>query len=84
MGTTAPAGKVSGNAGWSINQRKQSISTDFLPMQTETLFHTYSQYASMTNIPAKPSEEEERTENQLNEILEKVTPRSPQTALSTH
>lgn len=40
--------------------------------QTETLFHTYSQYASMTNIPAKPSEDEHKTESQLQEILEQV------------
>jgi Golgi SNAP receptor complex protein 1 len=41
-------------------------------MQTEALFHTYSQYASMTQIPKKPTEEEQRTEAQLQDILEKV------------
>ncbi|KAK5127733.1 protein transport protein gos1, partial [Cryomyces antarcticus] len=40
--------------------------------QTETLFHTYSQYASMSNIPAKPTEEEQRTEAQLKETLDRV------------
>lgn len=39
--------------------------------QTETLFHTYSQYASATKVPPKPTDEEERVEAQLNEILEK-------------
>lgn len=43
-------------------------------MQTESLFHTYSQFANAPNIPAKPSEEEVRTETQLQEILEKVCP----------
>lgn len=40
--------------------------------QTESLFHTYSQYASMTNIPPKPTDEEQRTESQIRELLEKV------------
>ena len=40
--------------------------------QTETLFHTYSQFASAPNIPAKPSEEELRVETRLNEVLEQV------------
>ncbi|GAB7365523.1 hypothetical protein MBLNU230_g6596t1 [Neophaeotheca triangularis] len=39
--------------------------------QTETLFHTYSQFASKTDIEPKPSDEEQRTEEQLNELLEK-------------
>lgn len=38
--------------------------------QTETLFHTYSQFGSTPNIPAKPSEEELRVETRLQEILE--------------
>jgi len=38
---------------------------------TESLFHTYSQYASMTHLPSKPSEEELRIETQINDILEK-------------
>ena len=41
--------------------------------QTEALFHTYAQFASKTDIEPKPSEEERRTEDQLNEILEKVS-----------
>lgn len=40
--------------------------------QTETLFHTYSQFGSTPNIPAKPSEEELRVETRLNEVLEQV------------
>jgi len=40
--------------------------------QTEALFHTYAQFASTTEIDPKPSDEERRTEEQLNEILEKV------------
>lgn len=38
--------------------------------QTETLFHTYSQFSSTPNIPAKPSEEELRVESRLQEVLE--------------
>ncbi|KAK4636049.1 Golgi SNAP receptor complex member 1 [Fulvia fulva] len=39
--------------------------------QTETLFHTYAQFASKTDLEAKPSDDERRTEEQLNEVLEK-------------
>lgn len=42
-----------------------------LETQTETLFHTYSQFASATNIPAKPTEDERQTESKLQDILEK-------------
>ncbi|KAJ4301852.1 protein transport protein gos1 [Kalmusia sp. IMI 367209] len=42
-----------------------------LENQTESLFHTYSQFAGAANIPTKPSEEEVRTESQLHELLEK-------------
>ncbi|KAH7114208.1 hypothetical protein B0J11DRAFT_540388 [Dendryphion nanum] len=53
--------------GWAqLRQQARSLET-----QTESLFHTYSQYASMTNIPPKPSEEEQRTESQLQDVLEK-------------
>jgi Golgi SNAP receptor complex protein 1 len=40
--------------------------------KTETLFHTYSQFAAVPNIPPKPTEEEMQTESKLQEILEKV------------
>ncbi|KAK6442928.1 protein transport protein gos1 [Oleoguttula sp. CCFEE 5521] len=39
--------------------------------QTESLFHTYAQFASKTDVDPKPSEEELKTEEQLSEILEK-------------
>ena len=45
-------------------------------MQTESLFHTYSQYASKSELDAQPSEEEQKTEEQLNDILEKVRQRT--------
>jgi hypothetical protein len=41
-------------------------------LQTETLFHTYSQFASVPNIPPKPTEDERQAETKLQEILEKV------------
>jgi hypothetical protein len=40
--------------------------------QTETLFHTYSQFAAVSNILPKPTEEEKQTESKLEDILEKV------------
>jgi len=53
--------------GWAqLRQQARSLET-----QTESLFHTYSQYASMTHLPSKPSEEELRIETQINDILEK-------------
>ncbi|WPG99751.1 Golgi SNAP receptor complex member 1 [Acrodontium crateriforme] len=39
--------------------------------QTESLFHTYAQFASRSDIEPAPSEEERRTEEHLHEILEK-------------
>jgi Golgi SNAP receptor complex protein 1 len=41
--------------------------------QTESLFHTYSQFASTPNLPQKPSEEEQRTEAQIQDLLDKVS-----------
>ncbi|EOA81879.1 protein transport protein gos1 [Exserohilum turcicum] len=52
--------------GWA--QLRQQART--LEQQTETLFHTYSQFGSTPNIPAKPSEEELRVETRLHDILE--------------
>ncbi|KAF2856124.1 V-snare-domain-containing protein [Plenodomus tracheiphilus IPT5] len=52
--------------GWA--QLRQQART--LEQQTETLFHTYSQFSSTPNIPAKPSEEEVRVETRLHEVLE--------------
>jgi len=42
-----------------------------LETQTETLFHTYSQYASSTTLPPKPTDEESRTEVQIRDLLER-------------
>ncbi|KAL4916261.1 hypothetical protein BDW62DRAFT_186805 [Aspergillus aurantiobrunneus] len=54
-------------AGWAqLRQQARSLET-----QTENLFHTYSQYASMTKLPLQPSEEETRNESQIRDILEK-------------
>ncbi|KAI9819906.1 MAG: hypothetical protein M1827_006476 [Pycnora praestabilis] len=53
--------------GWAqLRQQARSLET-----QTETLFHTYSQYASTSNIPQKSTEDESRTEAQLQDILER-------------
>ena len=43
--------------------------------QTESLFHSLSQIASLTtSIPPKPTSEETRLETEIQDILEKVTP----------
>lgn len=53
--------------------------------QTETLFHTYAQYASKTDIEPQPSEDEQRTGEQLNDILEKVSnSHQPRSQIYTH
>ncbi|KAI9878102.1 MAG: hypothetical protein M1830_001861, partial [Pleopsidium flavum] len=53
--------------GWAqLRQQARSLET-----QTETLFHTYSQFASVPAISPKPTEEEQRTEAQLRDILER-------------
>jgi len=67
--------------GWAqLRQQARSLETQvcspfvfcfFTDHQTETLFHTYSQYASMTNIPPKQTDEEKKTESQLQDILQK-------------
>jgi Golgi SNAP receptor complex protein 1 len=41
-------------------------------MKTETLFHTYAQFATVPDIPPKPSDDERQTEVKLQDILEKV------------
>jgi Golgi SNAP receptor complex protein 1 len=41
-------------------------------LQTESLFHTYSQFSTAPNIPQKPTEEERTTEARLEDLLAKV------------
>ncbi|KAL9007411.1 MAG: hypothetical protein Q9180_009663, partial [Flavoplaca navasiana] len=45
--------------------------TDKSFRSTDTLFHTYSRFASTPNIPPKPTEEEKNTESQIQTLLEK-------------
>ncbi|KAM3071217.1 protein transport protein gos1 [Clarireedia jacksonii] len=53
--------------GWAqLRQQARSLET-----QTETLFHTYSQFSAVPNIPPKPTEDERSTERKLQEVLEK-------------
>ncbi|QDS74161.1 hypothetical protein FKW77_001603 [Venturia effusa] len=53
--------------GWTqLRTQARSLET-----QTETLFHTYSQYATSTTLPPNPTEEESRTESQITAVLEK-------------
>ncbi len=58
---------MSAGAGWA--QLRQQIRT--LESQTESLFHSYSQYASAPNLPKLPSEEEQRNEAEIQDLLEK-------------
>ena len=58
---------MSTGSGWA--QLRQQIRT--LESQTESVFHTYSQYASAPNLPEKPSEEEQRNEAEIQDLLEK-------------
>ncbi|QSZ28956.1 hypothetical protein DSL72_003463 [Monilinia vaccinii-corymbosi] len=58
---------TSTGTGWAqLRQQARSLET-----QTETLFHSYSQFSAISNIPPKPSEDERSTEMKLQEILEK-------------
>lgn len=52
--------------GWA--QLRQQIRT--LESQTETIFHTYSQYTSTPNLPPKPSEGETRNEAEIEDLLQ--------------
>ncbi|KAF8867291.1 V-snare-domain-containing protein [Acephala macrosclerotiorum] len=53
--------------GWAqLRQQARSLET-----QTETLFHTYSQFSSAPNIPPKPSEDERTQEAKIIDLLEK-------------
>ena len=49
-------------------QLRQQIRS--LESQTETIFHTYSQYASTPNLPPKPSEDETRNEAEIEDLLQ--------------
>ncbi|KAJ5767088.1 uncharacterized protein N7511_004704 [Penicillium nucicola] len=54
-------------SGWTqLRQQARSLET-----QTENLFHTYSQFASLTKPPQTPTEEELRLESQLKDLLER-------------
>ncbi|CZR34939.1 uncharacterized protein FPRO_00940 [Fusarium proliferatum ET1] len=58
---------ANGVAGWAqLRQQARQLET-----QTETLFHTYSQFSTASNVPPKPTEEERETERKLEELLEK-------------
>lgn len=56
---------TSTGTGWAqLRQQAHSLET-----QTEQLLHSYAQYASMAKLPPKPSEEEQRIESQLQDLL---------------
>jgi hypothetical protein len=68
--TTAPVVRKPGKSmPWAWKLRGEFLTGE----QTESLFHTYSQFASTPNLPQKPSEEERRTEAQIQDLLDKVS-----------
>ncbi|KAG6000072.1 hypothetical protein E4U21_005862 [Claviceps maximensis] len=58
---------TSAASGWA--QLRQQART--LESQTESLFHTYSQFSSSAGIPPKPTEQERITETKIEELLDK-------------
>ncbi|CEJ85990.1 Putative Golgi SNAP receptor complex member 1 [[Torrubiella] hemipterigena] len=58
---------TTGNAGWA--QLRQQART--LESQTESMFHTYSQFSSAAKVSPKPTEEETEAETKIEELLEK-------------
>ncbi|KAJ5691212.1 hypothetical protein N7493_000532 [Penicillium malachiteum] len=58
---------TSTSSGWAqLRQQARSLET-----QTENLFHSYAQFASLTKPPPEPTEEELRIESQLKDLLER-------------
>ncbi|KAL9604503.1 MAG: hypothetical protein Q9219_000468 [cf. Caloplaca sp. 3 TL-2023] len=55
-----------GNSWAQIRQQTRSLEA-----QTDTLFHTYSRFASTPDLPPSPTEEESNTETQIQELFEK-------------
>ncbi|KAJ5098864.1 hypothetical protein N7532_005865 [Penicillium argentinense] len=57
---------TSTGSGWAqLRQQARSLET-----QTENLFNTYAQFASLNKPPPNPTEEELRVESQLKDLLE--------------
>ncbi|KAL9637735.1 MAG: hypothetical protein Q9164_002010 [Protoblastenia rupestris] len=58
---------ASTGTGWAqLRQQARALET-----QTDTLFHTYSQFSSTSGIAPKPTEEQQKSEAQIQDILEK-------------
>jgi hypothetical protein len=74
LGPAPPTSEELGNSGKPphANAASPSFSAHAHSEKTESLFHTYSQYSTMPDIPAKPTEEEKSTEAKLQELLDKV------------
>lgn len=70
---TAAAGAELGDSGKSGERPPgEGVPPETNRRQTQSLFHTYSQFANASNIPPKPSEEERDTESKIEDLLEKV------------
>jgi golgi SNAP receptor complex member 1 len=51
--------------------RNQFANSSRQSRQTDTLFHTYSQFSQVSNIPPQPTPEEKETEAKLEELLDR-------------
>ncbi|RMZ92054.1 hypothetical protein DV736_g714, partial [Chaetothyriales sp. CBS 134916] len=58
---------MASGSGWA--QLRQQLRT--LESQTESHFHTYSQYASTSNLAENPTEEESKNEAEIEDLIEK-------------
>ncbi|MCJ1273728.1 hypothetical protein MMC21_001521 [Puttea exsequens] len=66
MSPTAGMSQVPGSSGWSqLRQQARALEG-----QTESYFHQYSQFATVSNIPPKATEEERKIEASIEETLE--------------
>ncbi|KAK3934781.1 putative vesicle transport v-snare protein [Diplogelasinospora grovesii] len=63
----AMATRTATGSGWAqLRQNARMLET-----QTESLLQTYSQFSTVANIPAKPTEDEKQTEARLEELLQR-------------
>ena len=73
MGAAATTATVPREPGELISEECERQDTGLTLRKTESLFHTYSQFASTPNLPPKPSEDEQRTEAQIQDLLDRVS-----------
>lgn len=72
LGPSPAAGTGTGDTGEHPTAAQGALNQILRKFKTESLFHTYAQFGSKTDLEPKPSDDEAKTEAQLNEILDKV------------